>query len=125
MKLRFDKNSVRFRVRKSDLKVLSAQGFVKESVRFGVRTTFSYQLSIDENSDNLVASLSKNTLSVILPKKLAAQWANSNEVGIEYHFSTTATTTLLILIEKDFPCEHKEDNMEDTFFELAEKKEIC
>jgi hypothetical protein len=125
MKLRFDKNSVRLRVRKSDLKLLSEQGFVKEAIKFGKRTTFTYQLSIDENIGEVMASLKNNILSVTLPKTMAAEWANSNRVEIEQHIVIDTNNNLLVLIEKDFPCEHKEENMEDTFFELAEKKDVC
>jgi hypothetical protein len=125
MKLRFDKNSVRLRVRKSDLKLLGEQGFVKEAIKFGKKTTFTYQLIMDDQVGELVATLKNNILSISLPKTMAAEWAQSNRVAIEQHIKINTNEMLLVLIEKDFPCEHKEENMEDTFFELAEAKAVC
>ena len=97
MKLRFVQNSLRLRLRKSELKKLQETNQIDESVTFGPGQTLVYQLQ------------SLNT-------------TNQPEISyIEYHLSVDKTDQLHLLIEKDFPCQHQEEeNFEDTFFELSD-----
>jgi hypothetical protein len=121
MKFRCISNSIRFRVRKSDLETLQAQGFVEESVRFGSGIIFRFRLEYSDLSE-LKARFEEGCISVLLPGGQAREWIASEEVAIEQHIGE-----LQILIEKDFPCRHtSEANREDTFHELApEDPSLC
>ena len=126
MKLRFEKNSIRFRVRKSDLELLNHQGFVRESVQFS-GATFMFQLRVSGNAEP-GAEFNDNSVTANIPVGMATEWMNTDEVGI-YHVQHTGDQNLEITIEKDFPCKDRpEEDRNDTFVELAEnsgKNEVC
>lgn len=113
MKLRCTENSLRLRVRKSDVEQLQNEGFIQESVTFGVDQIMRYQLLISDVKE-LSATFENGLILVQIPEIEAAQWINSGQVGLE------RKGTLHILIEKDFPCRHTStEDKEDTYYELA------
>jgi hypothetical protein len=121
MKFRCISNSIRFRVRKSDLEMLQARGFVEEAVHFASGACFRFRLEWSQ-APVLEASFEEGCISVLLPGEQAREWIASEAVAIEQHIGE-----LQILIEKDFPCRHtSESNREDTFHELApEDPSLC
>ncbi|HRH49608.1 MAG TPA: hypothetical protein PLP23_12710 [Panacibacter sp.] len=126
MKLRLEKNTIRFRVRKSDLELLNHQGFVQESVQFP-GNVFMFQLRVSGEGEP-AAEFSGNSITASIPAGMATEWINTEEVGI-YHVQHINDTTLEITIEKDFPCKDRpEEDPTDTFAELAAnsgKNEVC
>lgn len=120
MKLRFENNSVRYRIRKTELAQLKQDGFVQETVAFE-NTTFTYELRI-EKSGELYAEFSHNTVIIHIPYDTANAFLNTDEVGIYKSVQLKDNQTLDIIIEKDFPCKDRpEEDRSDTFSELAEK----
>ena len=120
MKLRCVHNSLRLRLRKSELKRLQHRDKIAESVTFKPGHSLVYQLQSINTIDQPEISYAGNTITVQLPKSTVAQWADSDQVSIEYHLPLDENSQLHLLIEKDFPCQHQEeDNFDDTFFELA------
>ncbi len=121
MKFRCISNSIRFRVRKSDLETLQARGFVEEAVHFGSGASFRFRVEWSE-VPALEARFEEGCISVLLPGEQAREWIASEEVAIEQ-----TVGGLQILLEKDFPCRHtSESNREDTFYELApEDPSLC
>ena len=120
MKLRCTENSIRIRIRKSELDQLAQTKRVEEKVRFGSQVVLTFALSINETMQQVVATLLDNNLVVSLPKSAANEWINSNQVGIEVNKETGDDQNLHILIEKDFPCLDREnEDKSDTFWELA------
>ena len=123
MKLRLEGNSIRLRVRKSDLIKLQKEGSIKEGLIFPNSLYFNYQLITDTNAETIDAQLSADALTVSIPLSMAMNWLNSDAVGIEH----TLNSGLFILIEKDFPCTDRPwEDTSDTFFELVNEKEaLC
>jgi hypothetical protein len=123
MKLRLEGNSIRLRVRKSDLGALENEGICRETLVFPNNVVFNYQLLTDSKTETVYTELSADTLSVVLPLSIATNWLLSDEVGIE----ATLESGLFILVEKDFPCKDRpNEDKKDTFFELVNEKEnIC
>ena len=120
MKLRCTENSIRIRIRKSELDQLAQTKRVEEKVRFGSQVVLTFALSINETMQQVAATLLDNNLVVSLPKSAASEWINSNQVGIEVNKEITDNESLHILIEKDFPCLDREnEDKSDTFWELA------
>ena len=120
MKLRCTENSIRIRIRKSELDQLAQTKRVEEKVRFGSQVVLTFALSINETMQQVAATLLDNNLVVSLPKSAANEWINSNQVGIEVNKETGDDQNLHILIEKDFPCLDREnEDKSDTFWELA------
>lgn len=119
MKLRCTTNSIRIRVRKSDLEQLKDNGFIEESVGLG---NFRFFLGVRPGADTMSAAFSDGCVSVFLPQSLAAGWMNSDQVGLEESWTSDTGLALQLLVEKDFPCVHTpEEDMDNTFAELADK----
>lgn len=120
MKLRFDQQSLRLRVRKSDLEKLEQQGFIEEIVAFP-NDSFTYR--VHSGGDEISVSFSGGILAVSVPAALLRNWIDSEEVGIYAALKTVhPETTLQVILEKDFPCQHGSTaENADTFGELAEK----
>ena len=123
MKLRLEGNSIRLRVRKSDLTKLQAKGVITETLVFPNNLNFNYELRTDTNTETVDAQLSPTAITVSIPLSMATNWLNSDAVGLEY----TVNSGLFILIEKDFPCTDRPwEDTSDTFFELVNEKEaLC
>lgn len=118
MKLRLEGNSIRLRVRKSDLNTLQKEGKIIEKLTFPDQSVFNYQLFVDKNATQLTAEWSNEGIFVALPVSEMQIWIQSNEVGIE----ATLSSGLYVLIEKDFPCKDRPlEDTADTFFELADQ----
>ena len=122
MKLRCTENSIRIRIRKSEIEQLIKTKRVEEVVRFGNQVALTFALTIDASTQSVAASLVQNNLQISLPETIAQQWINSNQVGIEVNNKISEENNLHILIEKDFPCLDREnEDKSDTFWELASK----
>ncbi|HMO38483.1 MAG TPA: hypothetical protein PKC76_00565 [Saprospiraceae bacterium] len=117
MKLRCTHNSLRLRLRKSDIAQLQSEGFVQERVTFGAGQTLTYRLQIAA-VPALSALFENGCICVQIPTPEAQRWMDSEQVGLEND------QLLHILVEKDFPCRHTEESdREDTFYELAPEEE--
>lgn len=118
MKLRFDRQSLRLRVRKSDLENIDRQGFIEEIVAFP-GNSLTYRLSVTGNAVSV--SLKEHCIEVCVPEATFREWVNSQEVGIYASVETgNPALPLQIMLEKDFPCQHgSAAENADTFNELA------
>lgn len=127
MKLRCTTNSIRIRLRKSELQLLAKEKRVEEKIQFGEAVTLVFALSIQKKAAAVSATFNDNKLVVHLPDTIATKWINSNEVSIEVNSPISKENSLHILIEKDFPClDRPEEDKSDTFWELApESPDAC
>ncbi|MEL6193759.1 MAG: hypothetical protein AAFR66_16980 [Bacteroidota bacterium] len=127
MKLRTLTNSIRIRLRKSELGTLQEKKLVEEKVSFPAGPAFSYALSISPNIDQVQATYENHQMRISLPDAVAQQWISTNEVGINADIPLDNGEALNILIEKDFPCNDREDeDKSDTFWELvSEDPKAC
>ena len=122
MKLRFDKNSIRLRVKKSDLEKLHEKKVTEEKINFP-DGEFVYILSVSHHSKEISAAIKQSSVEVTLPHEVAHEWMNNDEVGI-YHTIVFGNNSLEVIIEKDFPCKHdKTEDKTDAFIELAKRNE--
>jgi len=120
MKLRCVNNSIRLRLRKSDIQQLRDEGMVTESVAFGGNTVLFFSLKIEANLEEVKAFFEDQHIQIALPQEKATVWMDSNQVGIEILQDLEREEKLHLLIEKDFPClDREEENKGDTFWELA------
>lgn len=115
MKLRFDKNSLRLRLKKSDMEKLRRDNSITETIPFP-NGIFSYSLTIAPEQPAVSAVVEDQSIKVFLPSATALHWMNSNEVGIYHAIPININNQLDLLIEKDFPCkEIKEEDQQDYF----------
>lgn len=113
MKLRIRGNSIRLRLKKSEVEAIGAGESVVEQTRFpgGVLT---YRLDVTDD-DAIAADFDRGELAIKLPRATAASWANTDEVSL-----LGSAGDLSILVEKDFQClapgHHRPDeDDEDTY----------
>ncbi|NBC09514.1 MAG: hypothetical protein GVY26_20170 [Bacteroidetes bacterium] len=117
MKVRFTDNSVRMRVRKSDLNQLKTEGQTRTHIQ--LQPALSFVLTIGDTPAP-TAQMQGSTLTVTLPRTAAQQWVNSEQVGIEHEQEQADGSRIHLLIEKDFPCAHRpQEDKADTFEGLS------
>ena len=120
MKLRFENNSIRFRIRKSELQHMKQHGFVKDEIAFP-NAVFTYELRVTDIPE-ITPELSNNKVIIHLPLIKANHWIETDEVGIYHLINIHKDKALDIIIEKDFPCKDRpNEDKSDTFTELVEK----
>jgi hypothetical protein len=106
MKLRIAGNSVRFRLKRSDLSRLLDTGRVSESTCLGNAATLTYRLRLDPLAAETGWSIVGQVIEAVIPESVARSWASANEVGL-YADRVVDGKTISLVIEKDFACRHE------------------
>lgn len=120
MKIRCENNSIRFRLRKSEIAQLRAGANVRTEVFFATGLGFSWEIWVDPSAENARADGYGSHVSVALPLETAAQWIDSEEVNLEFFQPIDREHRLHVLVEKDFPCKDRpSEDKADFFGELA------
>lgn len=110
MKLRLHDNSLRLRLSQSEVARLHDFGKVEDVIVFQPGRELFYAIETGALHE-ATATFENSNIRVILPTRLAMQWIESDQTGIE-----ASTGTLRLLIEKDFQCLHREPAQgEDAF----------
>ncbi|MEM6345108.1 MAG: hypothetical protein AAF927_14550 [Bacteroidota bacterium] len=127
MKLRCTRDSVRIRIRKSELAQLGQVREIGERVSFGPSNELQFALKIEDDIETVKAAFAHGRILISIPSKKAERWFQPQEVGIEAQIALSADRHLHVLIEKDFPCNDREgEDKSDTFWELApESPDAC
>lgn len=127
MKFRTTHNSIRYRLKKSELAMLSERGNVEEVVTFPNGVDLIAALRIDAAIEDVDARFENNSLILSISAAIAKAWTETNQVGIERHLDLPKGERLHVLIEKDFPClDRPNEDKSDTFWELApEAPDAC
>lgn len=124
MKLRCTQNSIRIRIRRSELDLFDREGRVSEDIYFPGDAVFTFALARIAG-DSWEATLSEGNLQIGMPEELAKAWMAPDRVGFETKLKVPEKSVdLHLLIEKDFPCLHRSnEDKSDTFQDLADRKE--
>ena len=126
MKLRCSENSIRLRLRKSEVEKLKEVPVLKENVQVGL-DVFSY--GIGKTAAAIIhATFDDGCILLHIPEEEMMQWVNDAEqVGMSAEQLLKNGQYLSILIEKDFPCINRpEEDKADTFQQLAAKEgDVC
>jgi len=118
MKLRIRGNTIRLRLKRSEVDRIAAGISIVEETHFPA-SVLTYRLDVSESND-ISASFDNGSLVVTLPKSKALDWAGTDAVSLHAEQKRSGTTPLSVLIEKDFSCldpgHHRDsDDDEDTF----------
>lgn len=115
MKLRTNKNAIRFRLNQQELKEFSINGVIQESIRFSPKSTehLTYSL-IQADREDISVSFINNHLRIYIPTAQALKWCSSEDVGFDCHLPIEDDKTLYVLIEKDFKCLTPRDNEDES-----------
>ena len=102
MKLRFRKNSLRFRVNRPEVEALSSGRALEERVYFPGGTSIRYVLEMSSASSPR-ASFQDGTIRVTAPYDIVRNWAENDMIGM--YFELPASDAQLdIAVEKDLEC---------------------
>jgi hypothetical protein len=110
MKVRILGNSIRFRLKKSEVSKLSEKEEVREVICFGISAAnhLSFILKCSQN-DNFQLSFDGNSIVVQIPDSVGAEWTSTELVGFEEHIETDEGAVVDVLVEKDFKCLDRSD----------------
>ncbi|MFH6602646.1 DUF7009 family protein [Maribacter algicola] len=115
MKIRIKGNSIRFRLTRTEVKVLCTDGRFEERTEFD-NTFFSYAVAISNEVRQLTARFNDNTITLLLPKNELGDWEANDEVGFQNMFRLDNGKELFLLLEKDFAClENTAEDQSDNY----------
>ena len=118
MKLRLQFNSLRLRLKRSEVDRFIRTGRIEERIMSGTsdRESFYYLLEANDAVSAPKGWIASNGVVVQVPTADALKWALTNQIGIEAEQAVDSKTSLRILIEKDFAClDGTEEQNADTF----------
>ncbi len=103
MKLRIQGNSIRLRLKQREVQQLAQTGIVEDRVSFG-ESHLIYRLRAQSQAGHMHASFADHIIEVVVPVQQVAQWAHTEQVGMEHAQPLPQGAHLHILVEKDFKC---------------------
>ena len=106
MKLRIHGNSLRLRLDSSEVAQLQETGMCTESLRFAPGSQLTYTLETSSQVTAMDAQYRQDGIRILLPLDLAREWADSDRVSLSHRTEGGPS----LLIEKDFPCAHRENS---------------
>jgi len=126
MKLRISGNSIRLRVRRSEVAKLTAGERIAETVHLGCgeQTALMYALGTEAASAVQVRYEGSEIL-VLLPKDEANTWAGTEQVGIYATVDVGVYGKLDVIVEKDFACLDLSDAENEDTFPNPELGAVC
>jgi hypothetical protein len=122
MKLRIKGNSLRIRLTKKEVSELAATGYLEEQTNFA-GNKFVYALQAADAIDALSAQLGDNKITMIVPVGWAKEWPGNDLVGFDSKMPVNESTSLYLLLEKDFVC--LDDTTEDQSDHYENPNKTC
>ena len=118
MKLRIRGDTIRLRLKRSEVEQIAAGTSIVEETHFP-DSVLTFRLDVSE-SIAISARFDNGCLAINVPKSKALDWADTDDVSLHVEQRLPGTGCLSILIEKDFKClepgHHRDcEDDEDTF----------
>lgn len=103
MKLRFEPNTVKFRLTSTEINFLQQNKSLKQEIFLPGNESFSYQiLEVGENCE-LTLEILKNSITATISSQSLNDWITSGQVGISKEFYVKDDVKFTLVIEKDLP----------------------
>ena len=117
MKIRIQKNKVRYRLSKTDVAQLASAGYLEERTAFP-QGELVYAIKSQPIIEKLSASFENQHITIFIPESFAQEWPDNDVIGIDSDMFISEQETLYLLVEKDFKCldnavEDQSDNYEN------------
>ena|SRR5689334_16174420 len=111
MKIRIKGNSLRYRLTKSDITRLGADGSLEERTEFAGKTlVYAIERAI-KGATNLSADFTGDKIVLYMPKDMVDELVNTERVGFE-----GSSGLVSLRIEKDFVCiDRVEEDQSDNY----------
>lgn len=116
MKIRMKENTLRLRLSQLEVEEFKRQGKVSTITRLGPSSEsfLRYSLQKDGSAKTVVTTFRRNEIIVLVPAKLADEWALTDKLGFEEQIPLNGKDHLYVLVEKDFQCLHKRPHEDET-----------
>ena len=115
MKIRISGNSIRFRLKQSEVKSFKQDGQITELTAFGGDARLSFILKKGSGEDFKI-DYQSDTVSIEVPEIVSNEWTTTELVGFQEEIPTGQGQTIKLLVEKDFMCMDGSDSEnEDSF----------
>lgn len=125
MKIRCEYNSIRLRLRKSEVAQLRAEKWIETTVHFPDGPVFAWELTLSSHKPEMAAQFDGGRISIAVPIEQAQAWMDTDAVSLEQFIPLSGGGSLHLLIEKDFPCKDRpEEDKADFFNELAAESPV-
>lgn len=121
MKLRIKGNSIRYRLSKTDVNTIAADGYLEENTNFG-SSVFTYALQVADISE-LGIELGNNKITIQVPAAFIQHWPQNDVVGCDAYKPLDDGEKLYLLLEKDFVC--LDETMEDQSDNFDNPNKTC
>ena len=118
MKLRLQFNSIRLRLKQSEVARFAQTGRLEEKIIFGTADgeMFHYVLEATDAISSPQGLVTPHGIVVQVPMADALRWVYTDQIGIDGQQTVNSQANLRILIEKDFACvDGTEEQNADTF----------
>lgn len=114
MKIRILGDTLRIRLKKSEIEHFEKNGKIEDSITFTQNNILKYTIKVC-TKNSISSTFENNEIIVFIPKEVAKNWINSNLVTLENNLCIPQ-----IIIEKDFKCTSKscletDEQIEDSF----------
>jgi len=120
VKLRIQGSSLRLRLTQKEVAQLRNQGGVESFIQFA-RRTLVYLLEGSFHATAVTATFDGQTIRVLVPLQVLAEWIESDQVRIEGQ----SQAGVQLLIEKDFQCLHKSGEQDPDAYPHPLMARIC
>jgi hypothetical protein len=107
VKLRIHRNSLRLRLNGSDIEQLRNTGLCSYTLQFGPGSRLTYALETSSQLTEIDAQYRQDCIHILLPLPLAREWTESDRISLSLDRADGRPS---LLIEKDLPCAHREDD---------------
>lgn len=122
MKIRIKGNSVRYRLSKTDVDILTSAGYHEEQTSFGP-AILKYALQRKEDADELSADYKDHMITTYIPASFLEGWDKNDVIGLDARMPIGNEEILYLLIEKDFKC--LDDTTEDQSDNYDNPNQTC
>ena len=113
MKLRIHENSIRLRLKPSEVETFRRTGKVEDTLWFGAGIYLVYGLKASSKTEVLETVFAENRLRIVVPRGWVDLWADSDQEGFVGVQPLDGGGTLRIIVEKDYKCLHRPSTEED------------
>ena len=105
MKIRIQGNSIRFRLKQTEVKHFNEEGEIKEELSFGILPADKLSFVLKAGgSGAFTITFESNVVMLQVPAVICAEWTNTDLVGFEEKVTIGEGEMITVLIEKDFKC---------------------
>ena len=117
MKVRISGNSIRFRLKQSEVKQFQQTGEIKQVTSFGIQPEDKLSFVLKETpSKNYMIRYQVNMVILEVPATVSNEWTATELIGFEETIDTGRGAAIKILVEKDFEClDGSDTENEDAF----------